>query len=138
MKYLSVLMLFGLVIGCNSNKTETASHDHGGTTHNHEVKNEDHKHAADCGHEMVQHDNHKDYKHDGEYHHVQKDGTVAVHGSDADNTRKIAAADHPHNHNENCGHEKVVHGDHVDYVHDGEYHHQHNDHVDQHGDRADM
>ena len=30
---------------------------------------------------------------------------------------------HPHVHGENCGHTKVKHADHVDYLHDGHLHH---------------
>ncbi len=32
--------------------------------------------------------------------------------------------DHPHFHGQDCGHKAVVHGDHVDYLHDGHLHHQ--------------
>ena len=32
-------------------------------------------------------------------------------------------ADHPHVHGKGCGHTAVVHGDHVDYLHDGHLHH---------------
>ena len=39
---------------------------------------------------------------------------------------------HDHAHGENCGHQAVVHGDHVDYLHDGHLHHVHGDHVDEH------
>lgn len=40
--------------------------------------------------------------------------------------------DHPHEHGENCGHEAVPHGDHVDYVHDGHRHAPHGVHYDEH------
>jgi zinc transport system permease protein len=39
---------------------------------------------------------------------------------------------HPHEHGERCGHPAVVHGDHVDYVHDGHRHAPHGDHYDEH------
>jgi hypothetical protein len=39
---------------------------------------------------------------------------------------------HDHNHGENCGHSKVKHGDHYDYLHDSHLHHPHEDHVDEH------
>lgn len=42
-------------------------------------------------------------------------------------------SDHPHVHGENCGHETIVHGDHVDYVHDGHRHAEHEGHYDEHG-----
>lgn len=31
--------------------------------------------------------------------------------------------DHDHDHGEDCGHTKLKHGDHVDFVHDGHLHH---------------
>ncbi|HET7326543.1 MAG TPA: metal ABC transporter permease [Nocardioidaceae bacterium] len=39
---------------------------------------------------------------------------------------------HPHRHGDQCGHAAVVHGDHVDYVHDGHRHVPHGDHYDEH------
>ncbi len=39
---------------------------------------------------------------------------------------------HEHNHGDNCGHTKIKHGDHYDYLHDGHLHHNHQDHVDEH------
>lgn len=39
---------------------------------------------------------------------------------------------HPHQHGDQCGHPAVVHGDHVDYVHDGHRHAPHGDHYDEH------
>jgi len=35
-------------------------------------------------------------------------------------------------HWEECGHEVVLHGDHVDYLHDGHRHARHGDHWDEH------
>jgi zinc transport system permease protein len=40
--------------------------------------------------------------------------------------------DHQHEHNEDCGHPAVPHGDHVDYVHDGHRHAAHGSHYDEH------
>lgn len=40
--------------------------------------------------------------------------------------------DHEHQHGPGCGHVRVQHGDHVDYLHDGHLHHPHGDHVDCH------
>jgi zinc transport system permease protein len=42
------------------------------------------------------------------------------------------AGTHPHEHGDRCGHPAVVHGDHVDYVHDGHRHAAHGDHYDEH------
>jgi zinc transport system permease protein len=44
----------------------------------------------------------------------------------------MAAETHPHEHGDQCGHPAVVHGDHVDYVHDGHRHASHGDHYDEH------
>ncbi|MFZ0530465.1 MAG: metal ABC transporter permease [Propionicimonas sp.] len=40
--------------------------------------------------------------------------------------------DHPHVHDESCGHPAVHHAGHVDYVHDGHRHAAHDDHYDEH------
>jgi len=44
----------------------------------------------------------------------------------------VTPEEHPHEHGEQCGHPAVVHGDHVDYVHDGHRHAPHGDHYDEH------
>jgi zinc transport system permease protein len=44
----------------------------------------------------------------------------------------VVSAGHPHAHNQQCGHAKIEHGDHVDYVHDGHLHAAHGDHWDEH------
>ena len=44
------------------------------------------------------------------------------------------SAEHPHVHGEGCGHESVQHGDHVDYLHDGQRHASHESHYDVHSD----
>jgi hypothetical protein len=41
-------------------------------------------------------------------------------------------ADHMHS-DADLIHEKVPHGDHMDYYHDGHLHHAHDDHMDEHG-----
>jgi zinc transport system permease protein len=41
-------------------------------------------------------------------------------------------AEHRHEHGPGCGHEALVHGDHVDYVHDGHRHAAHGAHYDDH------
>jgi hypothetical protein len=38
-----------------------------------------------------------------------------------------------HQHGPDCGHEAVQHGDHVDYLVEGQLHHPHGDHCDNHG-----
>lgn len=49
--------------------------------------------------------------------------------------RATPPADHPHEHVhwDECGHEQVLHGDHVDYLHDGHRHAAHGDHWHEHG-----
>ncbi len=42
------------------------------------------------------------------------------------------AGSHPHQHGDRCGHQAVMHGDHLDYVHDGHRHAAHGDHYDEH------
>jgi zinc transport system permease protein len=42
------------------------------------------------------------------------------------------AGGHQHAHHDECGHPRVKHGDHVDYVHDGHLHAAHGDHWDEH------
>jgi zinc transport system permease protein len=44
----------------------------------------------------------------------------------------VVSSGHPHAHDPACGHAKVEHGDHVDYVHDGHLHAAHGDHWDEH------
>lgn len=46
--------------------------------------------------------------------------------------RHRETGEHPHEHGPGCGHEAVQHGDHVDYLHDGELHAAHADHYDEH------
>lgn len=48
--------------------------------------------------------------------------------------RHRTAGAHEHTHWEDCGHEAVLHGDHVDYLHDGHRHAEHGDHWDEHSD----
>jgi hypothetical protein len=39
---------------------------------------------------------------------------------------------HSHRHGTGCGHQAVLHDDHIDYLHDGHLHHIHGDHIDEH------
>lgn len=41
--------------------------------------------------------------------------------------------DEAHTHGATCGHDRVTHGDHVDYLVAGHLHHPHGDHCDDHG-----
>jgi zinc transport system permease protein len=40
--------------------------------------------------------------------------------------------EHDHLHGDDCGHNAVRHGDHVDYLHEGHRHAVHADHYDEH------
>ncbi|NDL56776.1 iron chelate uptake ABC transporter family permease subunit [Phytoactinopolyspora sp. XMNu-373] len=44
----------------------------------------------------------------------------------------VPSEEHPHQHDENCGHPAVEHGDHTDYLHDGHLHAAHGKHYDEH------
>lgn len=48
--------------------------------------------------------------------------------------RHRSAERHVHEHGPGCGHEAVLHGDHVDYLHDGHLHAAHEGHYDEHRD----
>ncbi|MFP5346977.1 MAG: zinc transporter permease [Actinomycetes bacterium] len=45
-------------------------------------------------------------------------------------------SDHPHQHGEGCGHDRVQHDNHVDYLHDGHRHAEHEGHYDEHGESS--
>ena len=55
---------------------------------------------------------------------------MTVHAVRARQARRVAH--HAHEHRQGCGHPAVQHGDHVDYLHDGEFHAPHGDHWDAH------
>ena len=46
-------------------------------------------------------------------------------------TEHREAERHAHTHGPACGHEAVVHEDHVDYLHVGHVHHEHEGHYDE-------
>lgn len=52
---------------------------------------------------------------------------VATSVSRSLRARRRRRGDHPHEHIEGCGHEPVLHADHVDYLHDHEVHGPHDD-----------
>lgn len=92
-----------------------------------------HQHSEHCGHTRIQHNGHVDYLHDGHLHHAH-DGHYDEHSIAVSEVNPAAcvpvtcACQH-----EECGHEKVPHGDHYDYLVDGRLHHKHGDHCDDHG-----
>jgi len=50
--------------------------------------------------------------------------------SDKSNSHHVHEG-HTHKHSIACGHTKIRHKDHIDYVHDGHLHHEHNGHWDE-------
>lgn len=99
-----------------------------------------HVHGPNCGHTAIQHDGHLDYLHDGHLHcphagHVDEH-QIAVGGKNpASCTPDHNCGGHEkgHKHGPNCGHERVPHGDHTDYLVKGHLHHAHDNHCDDHG-----
>jgi len=111
-----------------------------GETDKFKISSHEHQHADACGHEAVPHGDHVDYVHDG-HMHAMHSGHYDDHGLNqmAKSSRKTASTDHltakthKHKHAKDCGHELVKHGDHEDYLHDGQYHAKHGGHYDLHG-----
>jgi len=96
----------------------------------------EHIHKQGCGHTAIQHGDHVDYLHDGHMHHAHEDHydehVIEVSDVNPDKCLPVTSCE-DHIHGPNCGHEKVPHGDHVDYLVDGRLHHVHGDHCDDHG-----
>lgn len=109
-------------------------------THRQHTGAHSHVHGPNCGHTAVRHDGHTDYLHDGHLHYIHGDH-VDDHKVEvtAVNPDKCTPSNHctvngkPHTHGFNCGHEVVPHGNHVDYLVDGQLHHPHGTHCDEHG-----
>jgi hypothetical protein len=99
-----------------------------------------HTHGPGCGHTAVRHEEHVDYLHDGHLHHVHGDH-IDEHALPVDGPNSVActpkhacgAHDVTHIHGPTCGHARVPHGDHVDYLVSGHLHHVHGGHCDDHG-----
>jgi hypothetical protein len=88
----------------------------------------------------VSHEGHEDFLHDGHMHHVHGDHVddhvlAESAGNPSTCTPAHACGGHApgHTHGPGCGHERVPHGDHVDYLVDGHLHHAHGPHCDDHG-----
>src|SRR5262245_36828060 len=99
-----------------------------------------HSHDDTCGHVAVKHDGHTDYLHDGHMHHVHNDHvdehSLAVGKLNPDACtpdHDCKGHDHGHSHGPSCGHERVPHGDHFDFLVNGHLHHSHKSHCDDHG-----
>jgi hypothetical protein len=99
-----------------------------------------HVHGEGCGHTAIKHGGQIGYLHDGCLHSPHGDHydehVIEVSAANPDGcTPGHACGGHEanHVHGEGCGHERVPHGDHVDYLVDGHLHHVHSGHCDDHG-----
>ena len=97
-----------------------------------------HEHHAKCGHTAIKHGDHIDYLQDGQLHHPEqgcnKEHVLEITATNPNECRPLNPGCTPgHAHGPGCGHEKVPHGDHFDYLVDGRLHHVHGDHCDDHG-----
>jgi hypothetical protein len=100
----------------------------------------EHTHGMGCGHTSIRHEGHVDYLHDGHLHHVHAgkvdEHVLAVGGANAEGCTPGHACgghDQAHQHGPKCGHPRVPHGDHEDYLVTGHLHHPHEGHCDDHG-----
>lgn len=105
-----------------------------------EASGHTHVHGADCGHVAIRHGGHVDYLHDGELHRIDGERThicrLSANAQNPDNCtdgHPCVAHDAAHAHGPDCGHERVTHGDHEDYLVAGHLHHVHDGHCDDHG-----
>ena len=93
-----------------------------------------HQHGPQCGHTQVEHEGHTDYLHDGHLHFLHgnhyDEHVIAITSSNPSNCIKLFCSCA---HNDACGHPRVPHGDHMDYLYDGSLHHRHEGHCDDHG-----
>lgn len=100
------------------------------------VTHPEHTHGPGCGHTAIKHGDHIDYIHDGHLHCPHEDHyhehVIEVSETNPDGCHPIEC-DSNHIHGPGCGHERVPHGDHFDYLVDGRLHHVHDGHCDDHG-----
>ncbi|MEB3298829.1 MAG: hypothetical protein VKO21_05015 [Candidatus Sericytochromatia bacterium] len=100
----------------------------------------DHAHGDGCGHLAIQHGDHVDHLHDGHLHHAHE-GHVdecqlevgEANPAECTPGHDCSAHAGDHVHADDCGHEAVPHGDHMDYLVAGHLHHPHEGHCDHHG-----
>ena len=102
--------------------------------------NHNHTHSKGCGHTAIQHGDHTDYIHDGHLHKVHEDhvdecalDVTSENPASCTPGHSCGGHDGSHIHGDSCGHEKVPHGDHFDYLVGGHLHHPHGNHCDDHG-----
>jgi hypothetical protein len=106
---------------------------------NHEIHPEHpHVHGPGCGHTAITHHDHIDYLHDGHLHHPHDDH-VDEHALEIDSehpdghTTPADGHGEDHAHGDDCGHEPIPHGDHIDYLVNGRLHQAHENRCDDHG-----
>ncbi len=106
----------------------------------HQHQEHEHVHGRECGHTAISHGGQAAYLHDGHLHvaHGEHFDCAAVEVSSRNPDRctpQHACVGHPanHVHGPGCGHERVPHGSHVDYLVDDHLHHAHGEHCDDHG-----
>jgi hypothetical protein len=99
-----------------------------------------HTHGPNCGHTAVKHDGHTDYLHDGHMHHVHGDhvdehslGVTPANRSECTPNHTCGGHEKGHVHGPACGHARVPHDGHTDYLVSGHLHHPHGGHCDDHG-----
>ncbi|MFN0170652.1 MAG: hypothetical protein ACKV22_29880 [Bryobacteraceae bacterium] len=99
-----------------------------------------HIHGVGCGHLAVRHGDHVDYLHDGCLHWEHDDHFDEHVIEVSDLNPVVCTAGHVcgghaagHVHGDGCGHSKVPHGDHFDYLVMDHLHHAHDGHCDDHG-----
>jgi hypothetical protein len=101
---------------------------------NEHIKNHPHQHSEACGHTQIMHQGHIDFLHQDHLHHRHEDHwdqcVIEVSDKNPDECREMECGC---THNEDCGHEKIPHGDHMDYLVNGRLHHVHDGHCDDHG-----
>lgn len=98
-----------------------------------------HHHYPGCGHLLIMHDGHADFLIDSHLLHLHR-GKFLEHTVKESHSNPIVCAPLPlpihqfeHIHGPNCGHESIVHEDHIDYLVDNLLHHAHGGHCDNHG-----
>lgn len=93
-----------------------------------------HTHSMECGHTKLFHNGHVDFvEANGHLHHQHEDhwDECAIEVNDVNPVAKNHVSGELHN--DTCGHQKVAHGDHCDYLVNGRLQYVHGDHLDDHG-----
>lgn len=105
-------------------------------THRMHDKHE-HEHRPGCGHAEIRHEDHVDYLHDGHLHRTHDGHTdehvLALAGMNVEHDHSCDSHDRGHVHGEACGHERIPHDDHADFLVATHVHHVHEGHCDLHG-----